>query len=149
MTILNTTIKASMLEKGFAFIKFERTNEPLRFKVKVLNAADAMLKLLDGYTSNDDLNYPSKGNSGKYWWSGRAIDGKRYVRVYQANRLVDADMDAIEAEDTIAGVRRVICELRAQIASTNDDDWLEIEQQRAEQQQKAAEKAKERRAKKQ
>lgn len=149
MTILSTTIKANMIEKGFAFTQPKRANEPLRFKAKVLNAADAQLKLLDAMNSNDELNYPSKGNSGKYWWSGRAVDGKRYVRAYQANRLVDADCEPIEADNTIASVRRVICELRAQIASTNDDDWLDVERTRAEQQRKAAQKAKERRAKKQ
>lgn len=149
MTILSKTIKANMENRGFTFSKRERRNEALRFKAKLLNAADAQLNLLDKMNSIDELDYPSKGNNGKYWWSGKAYDNKRLIRIYQASRLVDPNMDDIDAENSIAAVRQTISEIRAQIASTNDDDWLDIEKERAAQQQKSAGKAKERRAKKQ
>lgn len=149
MTILSTTIKANLAKKGFTFSKRERFNQPQRFKAKLLKAADAQLKLLDAMNASDGLDYCSKGNNGKFWWSGKAIDGKRQIRVYQSSRLVDPNMEDIDALDNIAAVRNAISEIRAEIASTNDDDWLDVERTRAEQQRKAAQKAKERRAKKQ
>lgn len=134
MTLIQKINQKLASEHGMKFEKVARATEPTSFKTKVLAAADRQLKQLEKMNDADSLNYQSKGNSGKFWWSAKPKDGMRYVRYYVANRLLDPNVDQAAVPNSIAAVQTAIKNFRIQAADTSEADWAELERERKAQQ---------------
>lgn len=110
--------------------KVPRSKTKTSFKAKILAEADRQLAALDAMQNDSELNYESKGNSGRFWWLSNTTDNKRYVRPYVQNRLVVATDDAVIADNTVAAVREAVVNLRAIVSDTPAAHWEIIKQQR-------------------
>ncbi|WP_421860053.1 hypothetical protein [Oceanicaulis sp.] len=132
------TIFDELAADGFQLVDVQRTTVPTTFKTKVLAAADKQIALLAQKTDAAQLNYASKGNSGKYWWGTKPVNNQRLVRVYVANRLLYQNMQAIRVPNTVDSVRHAILAIRAKAEARSEADWEAFAKRREQARNKAA-----------
>ncbi|WP_273145331.1 hypothetical protein [Oceanicaulis alexandrii] len=132
------TIFDELAADGFQLVDVQRTTAPTAFKTKVLAAADKQIALLAQKTDAAQLNYASKGNSGKYWWGTKPVNNQRLVRVYVANRLLYQNMQAIRVPNTVDSVRHAILAIRAKAEARSEADWEAFADRREQARKKAA-----------
>lgn len=88
---------------------------------KAVAQAQSMLNKLDTYGgSAKKLDYDG---SNQLWWSGKAKDGKRAVRVYYNNKVMktitehgEADF-SVECDDSVEAVKKAIESMKAVLES--------------------------------
>lgn len=134
------TIFDELATDGFQLVDVQQTTAPMSFKTKVLAAADKQIALLSQKTDRAQLDYASKGNSGKYWWGTKPVNNQRLVRVYVANRLLYPNMKAIRVPDTLDSVRHAITAFRAKAEARSEADWEAFAAQREQARKEAASK---------
>lgn len=130
ITTINTAKLAKEQYDNVTIGKVPRSLVPSTFKTKILVEAARQLSILDKMTEDHELNYESKGNSGRFWWSSKAKNNKRYVRTYAQNRLAGANDDAIVTDNTIVSVREAIVTLQSVVKNVPESDWEAFKKQR-------------------
>lgn len=113
---------------GYVFEPVPRPSTTTSFKSKVLKAADSQLALLAKMRSASEMDYASKGNSGKYWWSGKAHNGNRHVRFYVSYRPLVKKADAARVENDVEAVAAAIAEFRRKAESKSEAGWEAVRQ---------------------
>lgn len=102
------------------------------FKQKILDAADRQLTRLAGFKAAADLDYTPSGSSTRWWWSTRAVDGCRTIKIYVQGTLLEGDATGILVDDNVEAVRAEIERIRRYIESTSESDWAAEEARRRE-----------------
>jgi hypothetical protein len=92
---------------------------------KLLMQADRMLKVLDGYKTEDELD----GNGSKYWWAPQSVEGQRRVVMRAGSKIVDGS--SCYAENTLPAVKGAITKMRKVIENSKDEDWAAEEERRS------------------
>lgn len=100
------------------------------FKQKILDAADRQLAELSRYASSEDLDYRARGSNSRWWWSSRAVDDRRAIKIYVQGTLLEGDSTGVVVDNTLDAVRGEIERIRAYIESTTEAGWKAEEQRR-------------------
>lgn len=100
----------------------ESPNAGLRSKLLV--QADRMLRILDKYKAEDELD----GDTSKYWWSPQSVGGQRRIVMRYSGKAVEGS--AVYANNTLADVRDTITKMRRAIEKSKDADWAAEEERR-------------------
>lgn len=125
-------INAQLANDGFQFADAQRAAVATTFKEKVLAAANKQLDYLAKMHADSELDYASKGNSGKYWWAAKPTNDQRAVRYYVANRLLHPTSKVLHVPNNIAAVQRAIVAFRTQAEAMSEADWEAFSKQRKE-----------------
>ncbi|PWE17122.1 hypothetical protein DDZ18_10510 [Marinicauda salina] len=102
------------------------------FRRKILDAADRQLAQLDRLRTAADLDYNPAGGSRRWWWSARAADGRRTIKIYVQGALLEGDATGVVVDDSVEAVRAEVERIRRFIESTSDADWEDEERRRRE-----------------
>lgn len=102
------------------------------FRRKIIDAANAQLRELARLAEPEELDYNTTGSSTRWWWSARAVDGRRTIKIYVQGALLEGDATGILVEDSVEAVRAEVERIKRYIESTSDADWEEEERRRRE-----------------
>lgn len=92
---------------------------PLR--LKLLNKANEMLRKLDKYKGEDELD----GNGVKYWWSDKSVNGQRRLVMRESGKTVAGS--ATYVDNTLDAVRAGITKMRDIIERSTNEQWADEE----------------------
>jgi hypothetical protein len=92
---------------------------------KLLQQADRMLKVLDGYKTEQELD----DSGSKFWWAPQSVDGQRRVVMRAGSKIVDNS--SCYADNTIPAVKDAITKMRAVIENSKNEDWAAEEERRS------------------
>jgi hypothetical protein len=110
---------------GHTVAPYKRPSQAPSFRQTLINAAKNQLKYLDQRKTPDQLNYPSRGQSGKYWWSSVPVDNMRIIRHYVSRKRLCRDDQLLYVPNDPAEVKKAIQQFITIVESLPDS---EIEQ---------------------
>jgi hypothetical protein len=91
---------------------------------KLLAQADRMLKQLNSYKAEDELD----GNSSQYWWSPQSVDGKRRVAMRYGGKIVENT--GVYVDNTLPAVKAIVEAYKNVILDSDDATWADEEERR-------------------
>ena len=93
-------------------------------RAKLLAQADRMLKELNKYKAEDELD----GENAQFWWSPQSVNGKRKVVMRYGGKVVEDT--GVYVDNTLAAVKEMIEAYKAVITDSDDATWASEEARR-------------------
>lgn len=120
-----STILQKYAKLGQKIAPYKRPSQAPSFRKTLIDAANKQLKYLDQRKTSDQLNYPSRGQSGKFWWSSVPVDDMRIIRHYISRKRLCDDDQLLYVPNDPAEVKKAIQQFIEIVESLSDS---EIEQ---------------------
>lgn len=120
-----STILQEYAKLGQKIAPYKRPSQAPSFRKTLIDAAKTQLKYLDKRQIPDQLNYPSRGQSGKFWWSSVPVDDMRIIRHYVSRKRLYHDDQLLFVLNDPAAVKQAIQQFITIVESLPDS---EIEQ---------------------